>query len=211
MPDPEDPHIAELTQSAANGNAEDFAQLFEMFRDRLRKMVDIRMSPDLRNRVDPSDVLQEAFVELANRLPEFQQRQERMPFFLWLRLVTIEKLQQVHREHINTLKRDARRDVSIHSTDPNDSIRLMAVELSKSLTSVEQRMLREEELKQVEDALMQMDELDREVIVLRIFEELSNAETASVLEVSTSTASRRFIQAIESLRKLVATFGINSD
>lgn len=190
--------------SATGGDEGALAQLFEKNRPRLRKMIDFRMSEDLRGRVDPSDVLQEAFLELSKRLPEYRQREKSMPFFVWLRLITMERLQILHRRHVGAKMRDARRDVSLHGVQYDSGTgSLNAINLAQQLTSADFRLIREEEIAEVNRAIEQMDPTDREIISMRIFEELSNLEVATILDLKPSTASRRFVRAIESLRKMI--------
>ena len=77
----------ECISKAIDGDSNSFAKLFEEYRPRLRRMVDVRMDVRARARFDPSDVLQEAFVEAARALPTYAEKKEQMPFFLWLRLI----------------------------------------------------------------------------------------------------------------------------
>src|SRR5207244_3052069 len=84
--------------------------LFADHRDRLRRMVEMRLDHRVRARVDASDVLQEAYVDAAERLGAFLQKPD-MPLFLWLRLVVGERLLKIHRHHLGTQMREAGRDV----------------------------------------------------------------------------------------------------
>src|SRR5215208_8334352 len=103
-----DPRIAR----AAGGDSVAMGELFAQFRDRLRQMVRLRLDRRLQGRVDPSDVLQEAYIDLAQKLPDYAKKPP-MPFFLWLRLVTGERLLRVHRQHLGAAMRDAGREVSL--------------------------------------------------------------------------------------------------
>ena len=103
-----------LTQRAAAGDQQAMADLFERYRPRLARMVQLRMDRRLQGRVDPSDVLQEAYIELARRLPDYVQR-PKLSFFLWLRMVTGQRLLQIHRRHLGTAMRDAGRDLTLYS------------------------------------------------------------------------------------------------
>ena len=77
-----------LASKAKSGDLEALAALFHQYEDRLRRMVEIRMDPKLLGRIDPSDVLQEAYLDLVQRLPSFASRDEEMSMFVWMRLVT---------------------------------------------------------------------------------------------------------------------------
>lgn len=192
-----------LVSRACDGNEKALAELFHRHRQRLRKMVSFRMDRQLQGRIDPSDVLQEAFLDLAKRLPEFAQ-QPRMSIFVWLRLVTMERLLALHRVHIQAMKRDARREVSLHF-DPqgSDEASRLTTQLIDQLSSVDRSLIRDEERERLWQVIAAMESIDREVIVLRVLEELSNGETAEVLGLTKQTASRRFISAIQRLRSQV--------
>src|SRR5262245_53084136 len=104
---------SELPPAGGAADPRALGELFDRHRDRLRLMVHLRMDRRLRGRVDASDVLQEAYVEALERFPDFLQDRP-MPFFLWLRFITEQRLQVVHRRHLGTKARDAARDVSLH-------------------------------------------------------------------------------------------------
>src|SRR5262249_34725200 len=105
--------VAGLLHQAAGGDEQAFQDLFARYRERLKLMVRLRLSRRLQGRVDDSDVLQEAYLEISRRLPEYVQAPE-LPFFLWLRHLTGLKLAEVHRRHLGTQMRDADREVSLH-------------------------------------------------------------------------------------------------
>lgn len=194
------PDTAALIERARAGDQDALAALFETYRDRLRRMVDLRLDQRLAGRVDPSDILQEAFIDLAQKLNDFARKGD-MPFFLWLRLVTGERLLQVHRRHLATGMRDVRKELPVarHGV-PNASSLLLAGQLIGSLTSAAERVIKEESKARVHKTLEGMEDLDREVIALRHFEELSNLEVAQVLGLSPTAASNRYIRAIKRLK-----------
>src|SRR6184192_2584825 len=102
----EETRSAELLQRAAAGDTEAVNELFTLYRDRLRAMVRLRLNRRLQGRVDPSDVLQEAYLEVCRGLPDYL-RSPTLPFFLWLRHITGQKLITVHRRHLGARMRDA--------------------------------------------------------------------------------------------------------
>lgn len=104
----------ELDRLVREGDQQALAELFSRNRNRLRRIVSTRMNARLNGRVDASDVLQEAYVDLVNRLPNFAKRVEHMSIFVWMRLVATERVLLVHREHLGALKRDARREQKLH-------------------------------------------------------------------------------------------------
>src|SRR5271165_3086024 len=103
----------ELLQRAAAGDQAALTALLGHYRDRLKRMVRLRLSRRLQGRVDDSDVIQEAFVDIAKNLPDYA-REPRLPLFLWLRRITGLKLAEMHRRHLGTQLRDADREVSLH-------------------------------------------------------------------------------------------------
>src|SRR5687767_187110 len=102
-----------LVRAAADGDQASLGLLLNRDRDRLRRMVALRLDWRVQGRVDPSDVIQEAQLEAARRLDEYLDNPT-MPFFLWLRLITGQKLAQLHRHHLGAKMRDAGREVSLH-------------------------------------------------------------------------------------------------
>jgi RNA polymerase sigma-70 factor (ECF subfamily) len=161
-----------LERAAADPAA--VGELFGRYREQLRQMVQLRMHRRLRDRLDVSDVLQEAFLEFARALPAYARNPEG-PFYCWLRCITGRKLQALHRQHLGTQKRDAGREVCLHrGALPAVSSVSLAAQLLGKLTPPSQACLRAELQLQVRDALDRMDPLDREVLALRHYEQLNN-------------------------------------
>src|SRR5207237_5104844 len=134
----------------------------------------------LQGRVDPSDVIQEAYLEVSRRLPEYL-RDPSLPFFLWLRLVTGQKLALAHRQHLGVQARDAGREVSLYrGALPEATSAALAAHLLGRLTTPSQDAIKAELKLSIQEALNSMDPIDREVLTLRHFEQLSNSETALV-------------------------------
>src|SRR5689334_18117152 len=104
---------SELLRRAGQGDEQALGDLFDRHRDRLRRMVQLRLDRRLQGRIDPSDVLQETYLEVSRALAAYL-REPSMPFFLWLRFLTGMKLQALHRRHLGTKLRDAGREVSLH-------------------------------------------------------------------------------------------------
>lgn len=200
----EDTHSAELLQRAAAGDELAVNELFSCYRDRLRAMVRLRLNRRLQGRVDPSDVLQEAFLEVSKGLADYL-RSPTLPFFLWLRHITGQKLITVHRQHLGAQMRDADKEVSLYrGALPEASSASLANQLLGRLTSVSQAAMRAELQIRVQEALAGMEPLDREILALRHFEMLSNAETAQVLGIKESAASNRYVRALDRLKDILA-------
>ena len=195
---------AELLQRAGEGDAGALGELFSRDRERLRRMVQVRLDRRLQGRIDPSDVLQESYVEMARSIAAYL-KDPALPFFLWLRMITGRKLQALHRHHLGTESRDAGREVSLYrGALPQASSVSLAAHLLGRLTSPSQAAARAELKLHIQDALNNMDRLDREVLALRHFEQLSNAETAQVLGINEQAASNRFVRALKRLKNILS-------
>ncbi len=166
-------------------------------------MVQVRLAQRLKGRIDPSDVLQETYLELSRSLANYL-RDPILPFFLWLRFLTGRKLQEIHRHHLGTRMRDAHREISLQGGAwPRASSESLAAHLLGKLTTPSQAAVRAELCRRVQEALNSMSLLDREVLALRHFEQLSNAETARVLGITEAGASNRFVRALKRLRGIL--------
>ncbi len=199
-------HTADLLARAGHGDEAALRELFDQHRERLKRMIRLRMSRRLKARMDESDILQEAFLEISSRLPKYTQNPQ-APFFLWLRQMTGLKLAEHHRRHLGTQMRDADREVSIYrGALPEANSMSLAAHLLGKLTSPSQAAIKAEMRLKLQEALNDMDAIDREVIALRHFEQLSGDETAEVLGLTKSGASSRYVRAITRLRKTLTQF-----
>jgi RNA polymerase sigma-70 factor, ECF subfamily len=195
--------VSDLLRRAAAGDDEALRALFAQHRDRLKQMIQLRLSRRLAGRVDDSDVLQEAFVDVARKLPEYVQA-PKLPLFLWMRHLTALKLSEVHRRHLGTQLRDADREVTLHRgcLPMADSVSLAAQLLGK-LSTPSQAAIKAETRLLVQEALNSMDPTDREVVALKHFEQLSIAEIAEVLGLSKAGAGSRYLRAVKRLRAIL--------
>ncbi len=197
----EDQHERERERLRAEGD-QAVAELFSHYEDRLRKMVNYRLDRRLYGRVDAGDVLQEAYLEAARRVDDYLARPT-VPFFVWLRQITGQILIDNHRRHLAKM-RNANQEVRIHrGAYPQASSLSLAAQLVGNLTSPSRVAMREELLDQVREALDGMDELDREVLALRHFEELTNNEVAEVLGLQKAAASNRYVRALKRLKSIL--------
>lgn len=178
-------------------------ELFAAFRDRLKRMVRLRLDRRLQGRLDASDVLQEAFLDIQKKAADFAAKPD-MPAYLWLRLVTTERLLILHRHHLGAQMRDAAQEVSLCRAGPSASTNSLANLLLGRMTSPTQAAVRAERQLRLQEALNSMDPIDREVLALRHFEELSNSETAEVLGLTKTAASNRYIRALKRLKEILS-------
>ena len=172
-------------------------------RDRLRRMVALRLDRRLQGRVDPSDIIQEAYIDASARLAEYA-RQPDMPFFLWLRFLTGQRLLRVHRQHLGAEMRDVAREVSLYrGALPAATSAALAAQLLGRDTRPSEAAVRAERSIRLQEALNSMDPIDREVLALRHFEQLSNVEAARVLVLQESAAAKRYVRALKRLRLIL--------
>ncbi len=194
--------LSVLEKRVADGDESALAELFDRYRDRLRKVIVSRMDRRLRGRVDPSDVLQDAFIDLQSKLPSFDKIAGKMSMFVWMRLVAKERLLQVHRQHLNAEKRDARKEVALKNVaQSNASSIFLAENLLGRFTTAGRDAIRHEMFQTLLSALQSLDAVDHEIITMRCFEELSNAEAAESLGLSENGASSRFVRAMSRLKE----------
>ncbi len=163
-------------------------------------MVALRMDPRLQGRIDPSDVVQESYIDAARRLPEYA-KNPTMPFFVWLRWLTGQRLMEQHRRHLGAQARDASREVSLyHGAFPEATAADLAANVLGELSTPSKAVIRVEQIKRLQEALESLEPIDREILVLRHFEQLSNGEAAQVLDLDKSTASKRYTRALVRLK-----------
>jgi RNA polymerase sigma-70 factor (ECF subfamily) len=199
---PQDPDADELLMRAGRGEGAARHQLLAMHRDRLRRMVAVRMARRLAARLDPSDVVQEALADAGQRLDEYL-RDRPMAFYPWLRHFAWERLVDMHRRHIQGQGRSVTREQARDAGLPDASSAALVDRLVGSGTSPSQRLIRAELRERVQAALARLGPRDREVLVLRHLEGLSTAEVAAVLDLSPGAVMTRHTRALVRLRALL--------
>jgi RNA polymerase sigma-70 factor (ECF subfamily) len=194
----------ELLKQARAGDGHALNEIFARHRDRLRRMVDMRLDRRVQARIDASDVVQDAYVDVVNRLDEYL-RDPHLPLFLWLRLIVGERLLKLHRQHLGTQMRDAGREVSLYrGALPAASSAALAAQLLGKHTSPTQAILRAERVLRLQEALNSLDPMDREVLSLRHFEELTSPEVAKTLDIKEEAAAKRYLRALRRLKDILA-------
>jgi RNA polymerase sigma-70 factor, ECF subfamily len=203
--DPSD--IEDLVKRAASGDPGSWAELMKRYRSRLRRMVSFRLDPRLQGRLDPSDVVQDVCLEAWQHLGSYE-KQPDAPFFLWLRAVAGHKLADLHRHHITARMRDARREVSLdHGSLRVATSAALAAQLLGHSTRPSEAAVRAERKVQLQTALDAMDPIDREVLALRHFEQLTVSETARVLDIKVKAAGMRYVRALRRLKEILTSLG----
>jgi RNA polymerase sigma-70 factor, ECF subfamily len=194
-----------LLGQAALGDGESLGALLTRHEGRLRRMVAFRLDPRLQGRIAHEDVLQEVYLAAAEHLSDYF-AQTAMTFFFWLRGIAGHKLLELHRSHLGTRMRDVRREVSLHhGALPDATSAALAAQLLGHHTRPSEAAVRAEAKIRLQEALNGMDPIDREVLALRHFEQLTNAEVARVLNIKEAAAGKRYLRALGRLREILAT------
>jgi RNA polymerase sigma-70 factor (ECF subfamily) len=198
-PEPDD-----LAQRLTSGDSEALAELFSRHRERLWRMVHFRLDQRLAGRVDPEDILQEAYLDAAQRIGHYRDESPASSF-LWLRMIVTQTMIDVHRRHLGAQQRDARREISGNRCFlPQATSMSLASQLLGHLTSPSQAAMRAELSDQLEQAIAKMEPIDQEILALRHFEELTNGEVAEVLGIQVKAASIRYVRALKRLQEILS-------
>lgn len=207
---PESPNPDPRLERIRSGDRDALAEALEHCRPRLLRMIAFRMDRRAAGRIDPDDVLQEAFLGAAQRC-EHLRGDEAGSLYIWLRLITLQSLTDLHRRHLGAQARDAGREARKAAGPAGGSTSLsIAAQLLGRMTSPTQAIRRVELTEQLQSALQQMNEIDREVLALRHFEELSNQEIAEVLNIEEKAASIRYVRALRRLKEVMTKLSMSS-
>jgi RNA polymerase sigma-70 factor (ECF subfamily) len=196
----------ELEQRLATGERDLFGQLFDLHRPRLWRFVHFRLDARVRGRIDPEDVIQEVYLDAHQRLNNFLEG--KFPsLFLWLRLVAAQTLSNTHRSHLGVQARTVLKERSlppgIYLPDASVSLSFHFVD---KLASPSHHLSRNELVAKMHELMQKLKTSDREIIALRHFEELTNQEVATLLEIQPKAASIRYVRALERLQAAMAQF-----
>jgi RNA polymerase sigma-70 factor (ECF subfamily) len=194
--DPSD--VEPLVQSSRSGDEASWEKLMSLYSERLRRVVAVRLDHRLRGRIDCEDVLQEVFLEAWRSLSRYSATSD-VPFYVWLRAIAGNKLLECHRYHLGTQLRDARREAAGGGGMPDASSEVLAEWLADSGTSPSSAAARAELRVSLHACLDDMDAIDREVIMLRHFEQLTPYEAAIALGLNEKAAAMRYLRAVRRL------------
>jgi RNA polymerase sigma-70 factor, ECF subfamily len=201
---PDSSQTQELLLKAQDGDIDAVNRLLERHREALRRVVDMRLDRALQPRVDASDIVQDVLVEANRRLPDYltSEAPRKMPFRLWLRQMARDRVIDAHRRHRVAGRRSMDREQRIDAPLGGNSsaINLAAQLVDRELTPATAATRRELEVR-FQAAIALLDEIDREVILMRHFEQLSNSEVAQALEISEPAAGMRYLRAVRRLRQ----------
>jgi RNA polymerase sigma-70 factor (ECF subfamily) len=194
--------LALLSQARA-GDRYAFDRLFALYEGQLRRFVDLRLDPKLRPRVNASDVVQEAHLEALRRLADFLEKPS-LPFKLWLRQITLDRLLMMRRRHVGAARRSLAREAAL----PDGSSCALARQLIAVGSTPSQQLGREELAGRVREAVAQLAEADREIILMRTFESLAFEDIAHLLGVEAAAARKRHGRALLRLHKILTDDGL---
>lgn len=192
-----------LLERVRGGQTQALDELLARHRSGLRKAIELRMDRRLRSRVDPSDVLQETQLDVCNRLDDYLVRQP-MPFHLWIRKTASERLAKLRERHLKAAKRSVEREASL----PDQTSMQLARRLWGTRSSPSEQANRREMITIVQRALAELSEADREILLMRYLEQLSNHEIGHVLEIEPSTVSKRHGRALLRLEAFLRQSGL---
>src|SRR5580698_486510 len=200
----ETPENLVLLERARGGDAGAVNVLFTRHRERLRRMVELRLDWRLQARLDASDVIHEAYLDVVRKLADYLQ-QPNVPLFLWLRLVVGERLVALRRHHLGAHMRDAGREVSLYRhAMPAASSTALAAQLLGKHTSPTNAAVRAERILRVQEALNALEPIDREILSLRHCEQLTRSESAIALGIEEAAAAQRYVRAVKRLKIVLA-------
>jgi RNA polymerase sigma-70 factor, ECF subfamily len=192
-----------LLEKAGQGDRQALDQLLARHRSGLRSFVAVRLGPDLQARLDASDIVQDTQLEIARRLQDFLRRRP-MPFHVWIRKTAYERLRNVQRDH----RRRARRSVFREAPWPERSSLLVARPFLRSASSPSRQLQARELAERVAQAVTELSETDREVLLMRHAEELPYDEIACLLDIEPAAARKRYGRALIRLQRILTNHGL---
>ena len=207
---PKDDRTEQLLDQAKAGDDDAVGELLQRHRKSIRRLVEMRLDRKVQRRVDVSDVVQEVMIEASGRLSKYLDDPV-MAFHLWLRQIAWDRIIDTYRRHRVSAKRNMDREQPMSvPTGPDQSTMELAVQLcDPNLTPAAAATQREIAVK-VEEVLEELGPQDREIILMRHYEHLTNLEVAEVLNLNPPAASMRYLRAIRRLRDLMEAEGTSS-
>jgi RNA polymerase sigma-70 factor (ECF subfamily) len=201
------PDTEKLLDQARDGQAGAVDRLLDVHREPLRRLIGLRLDPALAARVDASDIVQEVLLEAHKRLADYL-RNPSMPFRLWLRHLAQDHVIDAHRRHRQAQRRSLDREQPLVPAVLADhsSLELAGQLLDGERTPASEAIQRELQ-RRLDGAISDLDDDDREIILMRHREQLSNQQAAEALGLSEAAASMRYLRAIRRLRALLLPEG----
>lgn len=208
---PKSDQTDELLIAAKQGDDQAVNRLLEKHRGPVRRLVEMRLDRKVQRRVDVSDVVQEVMAEASGRLQKYL-ADPAMAFHLWLRQIAWDHIIDTYRRHRVSAKRNMDREQPMTVPGGNDQSTVeLATQLCDPGITPASAAMQREITKRVESAIERLNDQDREMIIMRHYEHLSNLEIAEVLQLNPPAASMRYLRAIRRLRELLDSEGGNGD
>jgi RNA polymerase sigma-70 factor (ECF subfamily) len=200
---PNQPDTQVLLERIRNDESAAVDQLLAGHREPVRRMIEMRLDRAVAARVDASDVVQEVLLEASRRIRDYV-REPSMPFHLWIRHIAKDHIVDAHRRHRLAKRRTVDREQSMRAVFADrSSVQLIDELINRELTPAS-AAIRHEMQRRFQEVVDSMDDDDREVILMRHFEQLSNQEVAAALELTEAAASMRYLRAMRRLRELLS-------
>ncbi len=200
---PDGNQTQQLLSGAKAGDGDAVERLLDRHRESLRRMIAMRLDQRILRRVDVSDVVQDVLIEANRRLQDYLAKPI-MPFHLWIRQIAKDRIIDAHRRHRVSARRSIDREQPLVARGPLDqstmdlAARLHDPELTPAAVATQRELAIH-----VQGAIDLLDDRDREIILMRHYEQLSNQDAAAALQVTEPAASMRYLRALKRLRKLL--------
>lgn len=201
---PDSDATTRLLDRARRGDSQALGLLLDRYRDETRRLVQLRIDPLLRSRADESDIVQETQIDAARRFEDYLTRRP-MPFRIWLRRTALQRLSKIRRQHLDVSKRSVQRELHL-SDDASQQLYLQLIDSGSSPSKV---AMKRELKKQLRDALSELSNTDREILLMRHVERMSNLEIAQSLDLSESAVSKRHYRSLIKLGAILKQYGIH--
>lgn len=196
------PDTEELLLQAEQGDVRACAELLDRHRDRLRRMVAVRLDRRLSPRLDPSDVVQEALVEAGQKLGDYL-KQRPVAFYPWLRRLAWEQLVRLHEQHLRASRRSVTREEWSLNRLPDESVASLAQRIATSLQAPDRRLIEAEVRSRLLQVLAELPQADREILEMRYLEQLGSQEIAEILGMNEAAVRKRHSRALERLTRRI--------
>jgi RNA polymerase sigma-70 factor, ECF subfamily len=196
---PDQDETIKLLRGAEQGDREAMDRLMQRHRDSLHRMVRCRLNPGVAGRLDASDIVQEALLTASRRLADYL-RNPRMPFHAWLRALARDRLTDAYRRQLAD-KRNVAREQQMPADDAS-SLDPIAQLRDDELTPAAM-LLRKEFAMRFQQALEQLPEDSKEIVLMRHAEQLTNSQTAELLGISEPAAGMRYLRALRQLKSIL--------
>lgn len=207
-PDPD--RTRELLDAARDGNVAAVEGLLDRHREPLKRLIGARLDRAITRRLDASDVVQDVLLEASQRLSDYLEKPG-LPFHLWLRQLARDRMIDMHRRHRVAQRRSVNKERPLQARGYADQSSLdLAARLADGELTPAAASIRQELQQRFHEALQSLGEDDREILLMRHFEHLSNSETAQALQLSPAAAGMRHLRALRRMKQVLESSRLTS-